>query len=100
MVDLTKEITLTTDWQNITLAASLEAGSRYMGDIIELQPLATVWQAVTDDANPPGEEIRGHPWRTTARGQAVPTRSLEAESGVTVWIRVDAGECVLILTKG
>ena len=99
MADLTIQIELTETWQNITDVAGLVAGQRYAADIDGLQPLASVWSALTDDVNPPSEAIIGHPWRPTSRGADVPTRTMQAESGETVWTRVDRGTATLILTK-
>ena len=98
-MDLTQQIELTTTWKNISDEAGLVVGTRYASDIDGLQPGATIWTALTDDANPPSEEIVGHPWRPTARGQDVPTRSIQAEAGETVWTRVDLGTALLILSK-
>ena len=64
-----------------------------------LQPNSSVWQAATDDANPPSEGIHGHPWRMSGRGWPVASRSLEVVSGVNLWLRVDAGTALLIITK-
>ena len=99
MADLTVQIELTTDWKNVSAEGNLVAGQRYTSDIDGLAPLATVWSALTDDANPPGPSIVGHPWRATSRGADVPTRSLQVESGETTWSRVDRGTATLILSK-
>lgn len=98
MADLTHQVALTTTWTNITSAASLAAESSYAGDIISVQRDATVYQAVTDDSNAPSAAVTGHPWQPRARGQGVASRRLTAKSGQTLWMRVDKGSAVLVLT--
>ena len=99
MSDLTIQIELTETWKNVSAEGNLVEGQRYTSDIFGLQPLAAVWSALTDDANEPTESIIGHPWRPTARGQDVPTRSVQTGSGETLWARVDLGTATLILSK-
>ena len=99
MADLTIQIELTETWKNVSAEAGLDPGSRYASDIFGLQPLAAVWSALTDDANEPTALILGHPWRPTARGRDVPTRSVQVEAGETLWVRVDRGTATLILSK-
>lgn len=102
MADLTVETKLNDEWKNVTAALSLAEGSSYSGDIVGALKGATVYQAVTDDTTAP--TVTGHPWRPDTSGRVTegfgwPTRRLTPKTGTTLWLRIDRGECTLVLTE-
>ena len=97
MANLTVEIELNADWQNITAALALVAGDEYTVDLIGVTDSGIVYQAVTDNANMP-VKITGHPWTTTNSGMAVDSRRITGVANQILWMRVTSSKGILVAT--
>ena len=60
MADLTKQVSVTTSWTEITAPLGLEDGTTYLVDVDGVDTNAAVYSAETDDANAPGAAVIGH----------------------------------------
>ena len=95
MADLTQQISLLEDWKNIS---TLLSEKEYVGDLSQVSAGGHVYQAVTDDTNPPGNDIVGHPWQATYVGSASPTRRITLDTDKTLWMRVSRGSAILVVS--
>ena len=99
MADLTKEIALNTDWTNVTRAGALEDGKTYAGNLLPADQVLVVYQAVTDDGNPPSASITGHAWSVHPVETSDGVRHRTLVAGDTLWLKVETGTATLVLTE-
>ena len=95
MADLTKELVIGTAWTEVRTALGIEDGRDYTFDVAKASsPIATVYWAVTDDANEPSAALTtGHPIRPTDTRVA---KGFTSEQ--RFWLRTDRGTAVLVAT--
>ena len=107
MALITKNLELTSAWQDVTTGLSLAASSTYLMDLstgesenYQGRRRAAVEWAVTDDATAPADDAIAHQWQIPS-GQGIAAQSQwNQKAGQYLWIRKTTRDPArLVVTK-
>ena len=97
MADITAQLALTTQWQEVTAGLALVDGDTYTMDIVSARSNALAFSADTDSNVAPTNPIIGHPWDPAE--PAARAREYTRDSAVYTWVRLSRGTATLVATK-
>ena len=101
MADITKNLALTQEWQDVTTDLSLAASTTYLVDLKVTGPLNMIGDALAVWAktnNTTAPTISGHPWRVAVSGLSSQARFVQ-NSNEHIWVKLLHGSASLIVTK-
>ena len=98
MADLTKQVSVTTAWTEITVPLGMADGESYLIDVDGVNSNAVVYSAETDNAVAPGAAVIGHAIVPANFNRSVDSRIYSKQAGVFIWVRVTRGEARIVAT--
>ena len=98
MADLTKQVSITTSWTEITAPLGMADGSSYLVDVDGVDSNATVYSAETDTAVAPGAAVIGHALVPANFNRSVDSRIYSKRTDVYLWVRVTRGNARIVST--
>ena len=98
MADLTKQVSVTTAWTEITAPLAMANGQSYLIDVDGVNTNAVVYSAETDTAVAPGAAIIGHAIVPSNFNRSVDSRIYGKRTDVYMWVRVTRGNARIVST--
>ena len=98
MADLTKQVSVTTSWAEVTAPLAMANGESYLIDVDGVDSNATVYSAETDTAVAPGADVIGHAIVPSNFNRSVDSRIYSKRTNVYMWVRVTRGNARIVST--
>ena len=98
MADLTKQVSVTTSWTEITAPIGMANGESYLIDVDGVGSNAVVYSAETDTAVAPGAAVIGHAIVPSNFNRSVDSRIYSKRTDVYLWVRVTRGNARIVST--
>ena len=99
MADLTKQVSVTTAWTEITVPLGMADGESYLVDVDGVNTNAIVYSAETDTTVAPGAAVVGHGLAPSNVNRSVDSRIYAKRANVYFWVRVTRGDARIVATS-